>query len=508
MTPDKTLNDRQAELERQHLGSLAKHMTADDKQHVMAHTQALVERQGMQDDPELLPLVTLDDVPADIKIPQGELRPIGKRPVTWYAQGANGMVYQQLVLDLPPLDQRQLDLLPLYCACLTEVGSSGRDYLATQAHQAAVTGGVSARCLVRGSIDDVQKTRGIMVIAGKALARNHAPLTHLLSETLNTARFDELPRLRELIAQLRASREEGVVDHGHLLAMAAASAGLSPAAALSHRWDGLQGLQTLKTLDEEIAEEIMLADLADQFVQLHELIKVAPCQILSVSDAEQQNPIASALSECWQPYPAPEIHQPALKLDPVVARLQQAWSTSTQVNFCAKVYPTVPQNHPDAAALQVLGECLRNGYLHRAVREQGGAYGAGASYQPDSGAFRFFSYRDPRLEATLADFDAALAWFEETKHPAQVLEEAILGIIASIDRPGSPAGEAISAFFGELFGRTPTQRRTFRQRVLQVTFEDLHRVADAYLQPGQASCAVISNPNTLAKLKGFETQAI
>lgn len=508
MAPDRTLGDRLAELERQRLRSLAKHMTVEDKLQVVAHTQALAQRQGMQDNPELLPRVTLEDVPATIKIPQGECHPIGQRPVTWYTQGTNGMVYQQLVLDLPALDSKQLDLLPLYCACLTEVGSADRDYLATQAYQAAVTGGVSARCLVRGSIDDVQQTRGIIVIAGKALARHHAPLAHILLETLHKARFDELPRLRELIAQLRASREESVVDHGHLLAVAAASAGLSPAAALNHRWDGLQGLQTLKTLDEQLAEEIALAEFADQFSQLHKLIKAAPCQILSVSEAEQQDAIASVLTEIWPSYPIPETHQPELKLDPMASHLQQAWSTSTQVNFCAKVYPTVPQNHPDAAALQVLGECLRNGYLHRAVREQGGAYGAGASYQPDSGAFRFFSYRDPRLEETLADFDAALAWFKKTNHPARVLEEAILGVIASIDRPGSPAGEAISAFFGELFGRTPAQRRAFRQRVLQVTFEDLERVVDTHLQPTKASSAVISDPNTLAQLKGFETQVV
>lgn len=508
MAPDRTLSDRHDELERQRLRSLAMHMTAQDKQRVVAHTQALAERQGLQDDPELLPRVTLEDVPADIKIPQGECRPIRQRPVTWYAQGTNGMVYQQLVLDLPALDAKQLDLLPLYCACLTEVGSADRDYLTTQAHQAAVTGGVSARCLVRGSVDDVQQIRGIMVIAGKSLARNHAPLTQVLLDTLHTARFDELPRLRELMAQLRASREESVVDHGHLLAMVAASAGVSPAAAINHRWDGLQGLQTLKTLDEQLAKEIALAELADQFAQLHELIKTAPCHILSVSEAEQQDAIASVLTEAWQAYPTSATPQSGFRLDPVACRLQQAWSTSTQVNFCAKVYPTVPQNHPDAAALQVLGECLRNGYLHRAIREQGGAYGAGASYQNDNGAFRFFSYRDPRLEATLADFDAALSWFKETKHPIRVLEEAILGIIASIDRPGSPAGEAIGAFFGELFGRTPTQRRAYRQRVLQVTFEDLHRVADTYLQPSQASYAVISNPNALAKLKGFETRVI
>ena len=67
--------------------------------------------------------------------------------------------------------------------------------------------------------------------------------------------------------------------------------------------------------------------------------------------------------------------------------------------------PTVPSSHADAAALTVLGGVLRNGYLHRTIREQGGAYGGGASQDNQAGAFRFFSYRDPRIEGTLTDFD-------------------------------------------------------------------------------------------------------
>jgi len=151
----------------------------------------------------------------------------------------------------------------------------------------------------------------------------------------------------------------------------------------------------------------------------------------------------------------------------------------------------------------VLGDFLRNGYLHRAIREQGhlhraireqgGAYGGGASYHPDSGAFRFYSYRDPRLTETLADFDRSLDWLHSADHPARTLEEAILGVVGAIDKPGSPAGEAVSAFFGMLFGRTPEYRRAFRQQVLAVTLDDLKRVAATYLRPDRASGAALGN---------------
>ena len=182
-----------------------------------------------------------------------------------------------------------------------------------------------------------------------------------------------------------------------------------------------------------------------------------------------------------------------LALPQTRSSVNQLWTTSTQVNFCAKAYPSVVVSHPDSAALTVLGEFLRNGYLHRAIREQGGAYGSGASQDSGDAVFRFFSYRDPRLTETLDDFDQSLVWLKETDHDPQKLEEAILGVVSSIDKPGSPAGEAKQAYHSELFGRTAEQRKAFRQRILQVTLEDLQRVADTWLTQDNASIAVVTS---------------
>ena len=118
--------------------------------------------------------------------------------------------------------------------------------------------------------------------------------------------------------------------------------------------------------------------------------------------------------------------------------------------------------------------------------------------------FRFYSYRDPRSQETLDDFDASVNWLLESDHNNQSLEEAILGVVSSIDKPASPAGEAKQAFHNNLFGRTPEQRTRFRQRVLGVKLGDLQRVAKTYLQPEKASVAVITNSENKASLRGLE----
>ena len=193
-------------------------------------------------------------------------------------------------------------------------------------------------------------------------------------------------------------------------------------------------------------------------------------------------------------------------------RVQQVWTTSTDVNFNARAYPTVPSAHEDAAALSVLGPFMRNGFLHRAIRETGGAYGGGASQDSDTASFRFYSYRDPRLTETLGDFDASIDWLKNTKHEPRELEEAVLNVVSGIDKPGSPAGEARSTFQAELFNRTAEKRRAFRQRILNVSLDDLKRVGETYLASEKASTAILTSENRAkedeVKALGLETHAL
>ena len=61
------------------------------------------------------------------------------------------------------------------------------------------------------------------------------------------------------------------------------------------------------------------------------------------------------------------------------------------VHYVSRVYPAVPYTHVDSAPLRVLARILSWKYLHREVREKGGAYGAGAKLGDQ--LLAFFSYR-------------------------------------------------------------------------------------------------------------------
>ncbi len=505
MIPDRELSQQRELAETRRLEALKASLDESTKNRLVEQAVQLEARQQQQDDPEILPKVGLADIPAQLNFPQGTEGRIGQMPFTFYGQGTNGLVYQQIIAALPQLDEKLLAVLPYYTRCITELGCGNRSYLETQAYQSAITGGISAYTSVRGKTDDVQTVNGYFVLSSKALARNHDKLCELMQQTLDTVRFDELDRIREIIAQERARKEQSVTGQGHSLAMLAATSGMSPAAALAHRLRGLAGIRYLKQLDDTLNDPGATADLANKLEQIHRLILAVPRQHLLISENERQSALTDDLTRTWSANPeisaaGQDSSLTPFMLPPTHASNQQLWTTNTQVNFCAKAYPTVAIDHPDAPALEVLGGFLRNGFLHRAIREQGGAYGGGASHDADVAAFRFYSYRDPRLQETLEDFDHAVEWLLNNTHEWRQVEEAILGVIGNIDKPGSPAGEAKDVFHGILYGRTPEQRQEYRQRVLKVTLEDLQRVGAQYLKPERASVAVITNSMLLDQL--------
>ncbi len=509
MTPDQELSQRRQSAEVARLARMKSSLDDHRSQEIVAKAAALAERQQQEDDPEILPKVTREDVPPDLHIPTGESRDIAGAPGVVYAQGTNGLVYAHAATELPDINPELLQLLPLYTSFLTELGSGGRDYAKTQVRQAEVTGGLGAYTLVRGAVDNEQLTSAYLILRGKALARNADALNELIGETLSSVRFDEHQRIRELVAQMRASREQSVTGSGHALAMMAAASGMSPASSLAHRLNGLHGIQSLKRLDESLDQDgdAGIARLCEQLSALHDCIQKGARQYMVVAEAEKLTAAAESLGTAI-PASSSTNAVSALQLDPVREKREQLWTTNTEVNFCARAFPTVAPSHEDSAVLTVLGAFLRNGYLHRAIRETGGAYGGGASHDADSASFRFYSYRDPRLGETLKDFDKSIDWLVSTAHKPRDLDEAVLNIISSIDKPGSPSGTARTAWQAELFGRTAGRRREFRQRILDVSVDDLKRVGEKWLSPGSASSGVVTSDSNAGQdsdaVAGFE----
>ncbi|WP_444944458.1 insulinase family protein [Microbulbifer sp. ZKSA006] len=491
LSPDEQLAARREQAEKDQLAEIKAALSDKEKAQIVETAKALTDRQNREDDASILPKVGVEDIPAELPDTEGEAVELGPQKLTRYSAGTNGLAYQQMVCALPEFSETEKQLLPYYCQVLSEVGLGEKDYLEVQQWQTSVVGALHGFTSSRTAIDNLDHLSGHFILSGKALARNQGGLTELMQATMEQVRFDEHARIKELLLQTLARREQGVVGNGHALAMAAASAGYNRAAWESHASGGLLGLRNLRALVAGLEKEDGLQDLSNHFQAIHQKILAAPRQFLLIGEEEKIGDFSQTLLPLTST-PSTAAADPAAPFER--KQIEELWVANSQVNFCAKAYATVPMSHPDAAPLSVLSGFLRNGFLHRTIREQGGAYGGGAGHDSNIGVFRFYSYRDPRMGETLEDFDASLKWLAEEKHKEEQVEEAILGVVGGLDKPGSPAGEAKKNFHSGLYGRTHAARQKFRKQVTEVTLADLQRVGATYLDPSKASTAIVTGP--------------
>ena len=452
-------------------------------------------RQDTPDDLNLLPKVGLEDVPAELQIVQGQLREIicnrVDTPLNLYHAGTNGIYYQQVLVNIPD-EVVQSPYFNLLSILMGEVGAGEYDYLEFQQLQTAVSGGLGMGASLRSKVDDKNKITAWLTLTTKSLV-NHLDAIRLLKIGFEQLRFDEKDRIVELLQQRKTRWQSRISGSGHSYAMQTASRQHSALALRDYHNTGLGALNWLIELVSKIEKDPAEYDLLiDELKRIHRVLLQAPKQFLLVCEEPQSEHLIEEIQNVWDKLEVDSAPVSLTQVEKVTHDQHEAWLIQANVQFCAAAYPAVEVSHPDAAALMVLAGYLRNGFLHSAIREKGGAYGGGASYDGNACSFRFYSYRDPRLAETFQDFDASIQWLLNAPQQPHQLEEAILGLIASMDKPGSPAGEAITACYSYLHQRTPAFRKKLRERLLNVTLDDLQRVAQTYLVEQQATKAIVA----------------
>ena len=485
--PDNELEEREHHDLAERLNAKRMEMTPVQRAELIKQTEALEAHQNREEPIHLLPKVGLDDIGVGRVPPIPNRRSYGSLNLHEYQVGTNGLSYLQIACGLPELDAQQQNLLQVYSQVVTEIGSGNRNYLETQALQHAKTGGIGCYSSMRGTRSNPDTIDAKFIMSSRGLVHNAEAMNEILAETFMAPNFSEKNRIKDLVHQLRMRRDASISNNGHGLAMTAAGAWFRPVPAFNHGIGGLDGLLQLRQLDDEISDDSKLDELVTRLAEIGRILAGQHKDIVSIHGGELNN-----LQDLLLPWSNDELSPSTFKANLSSTAQHQAFRTTTQVNHCAEVFATVPEDHADAAALAVLAGVLRNGYLHRAIREQGGAYGGGATHDLSNGLFRFYSYRDPKVAETFDAFKAATTWVSQDNLDRDLVEEAILGIVSSLDAPGSPAGEAKQHFQQVLFGRSPEDRSTYRQRVIETNIEDIRRVAELYLTR-DSSRAVITN---------------
>jgi Zn-dependent M16 (insulinase) family peptidase len=499
MVPDEQMEHNEAVRVQAELEKIKKSLSLARLKKIQQNSKALQLQQETPDDVSCLPTLAIKDIPSSVPI-VNETEYDRKSSATVYSQPTSGIFYFAASAGTGVLPRELVPLAPFFCYALTRSGTAIHDYSEMARRIDAYTGGIGLATHARTRYDDSGSCLPFISFGGKCLVRNQEKMFEIIQELIAHFDFGDHPRLKNLLNEYRAGLQSMIVHNGHRLAISAASRNFSPARALSESWSGIHQLKTIKQITDKLNDKKMAALSEDLNALGTHLFTRKNLQMALIGEEDalpQARTSAAAIFEQLADGQSPGFGPPQIQM--VDEILREGWSTSTAVSFVALAFETVRMTHTDAPALAVISKILRSMFLHREIREKGGAYGGFAIYNPEDGLFCFGSYRDPHIVTTLNVYAAAADFARSGNYSDEDVKEAILQVCSEIDKPDPPGPAARKAFYRKIISLSDEIRRQFKTRLLSLTRKDVRQAAVKYfnLQDEPQAVAVISNEKKL-----------
>lgn len=478
LRPDPEHAARLAAAEQARIDAFAATLDDDKRAALVAETQALAEWQQTPDPPEAIaaiPTLRLADLDRAVKHIPTEIDERGGVKLLRHNLFTNGIVYLDLAFDLRALPPHLLPYVPLFARALTEMGTATSDFVRLLQRIGRETGGIYAATM---TATDVVTTApvGRLMVRGKSTVAQATELLRLLSEILLTVQLDNRDRFRQIVLRARANKESSLVPAGNAYARQRLAARFAPAEWADEQMGGVSAIFFLRELEQRVQHDwpSVLADL--EAVRTALINRRGLVANLTLDDGNQPAvlPMLTAfLSELPDAAYTPA-HWPVRS-----AEGGEGMIIPAQVNYVAKgVNLHALGIRPSGAAMVVLRH-LRIDYLLDRIRIQGGAYGAGGSYDRSTGLFITTSYRDPNLLRTLDVYDEMATFLQETALDPATVERAIIGTIGDMDAYQLPDAKGYTALVRYLTSVSDEYRQQIRDQVLATTPADFVAFAEA-----------------------------
>jgi Zn-dependent M16 (insulinase) family peptidase len=509
LVPDHEMEQKEVDRAKKELSLKLKKLKSEktDKtlKKIIEDAQALAELQESEEDISSLPCLDLSDVPLEIeKIAPDNIA--GVSELTCYQKPTSGIVYFTCPVGIGNVKKELIPLIPFFSRAFINSGTKQKNYAEMARLMDLYTGGISISPFIGTKFSKNIDYLSFLSFQGKSLDRNVGKLFDLLQELIHNADFSDLERLKQLLYQSKAQFESSIVRNGHRYAISLAARNLTYSSGLSEIWSGITQYRFIKNLIKRIEKKgydfgTLSSDLNDISNSSFQKNNITPAVIgekesiiqASKKIKEIKNVLGKNRGDGYKIFD--------LNQDKTLP--YEGWSTDTSVSFTAQSFKTVRIIHEDSASLAIISRLLRSLYLHREIREKGGAYGGFAMYNSENGIFSFASYRDPNILRTINTYQKSCDFIKQAdSYSDDDIKEAILQVCADIDKPETPGPASISAFYRNFVGLSDEIRENFKQKLLATTKEKITNTANKYFDSyndKEKGTVVISSKEMLEK---------
>lgn len=482
MSPDTQYDEKKLKQESDLLQSKLSSLTPEMKDTIYKDGLILRDEQDKESNVECLPTLTKNDLKKDIDNEVLNHINFSGVPVQVSVQPTNGITYMKGILDVSHLHESITRYIPLFVSVATKMGTKNYDFRQIDQMAQLKTGGLSFSVHLGENKDDTTSYENGIMFTSYSLDSNIKDMFSLWEEIFNNVRFQDKARLETLMKASASDLINNIADKGHVYAMSASAALVNNVSSKSEEYSGLNYIMWLCNLIKANKYEDTLSKL-DLIAKttLHKKNMRLAVNFSADSGKTTESNIESFINSLQGSFKETFINVKDSMVNIEKNNIGLQFESPLPVNYASKSVPSVPYKHKDYAALKILCRLLSSKYLLPTIREKGGAYGAGVRLTP-SGVISFFSYRDPKPADTFETFDGSLDWINKNNFTDQDIEESKLGIFQTVDAPIPPGARGSRTF---LYGITDEEFRNHRLSLMDVSKDDIVRVASEYLNPSR-----------------------
>lgn len=476
--PDAELNARLDAAEAAELAAVSATLDAARTAQITADAARLAAWQETPDSPEALatvPRLTRADIEPDVKHTPLEHHTIGTIPVTHAPLFTRGIAYIDLGFDLLQVPARLIPYMSLFLSAITDVGAGTRDMSRLSQAIGTYTGGIGVAAMT-GMNRLSRQSYGNVFVRGKATMNNVTMLLELMRDIVVAPHLHNKERIMQLVREEKAGRESSLLPSGHSYV----NTRLRAIHSVHHTYAELSGgvtyvafIRNLAKKGDDAWPEIQAALTELKTILFHR----DALRIHFTVNAELGEQVRAACAAVMDTIPAGTRRSCDWQIAQFAHR--EALQAPAQVNYVGVGASLAAVGYVCDGADIVVNRHLSRTFLHEAIREKGGAYGAFSVLDIRTGLLTMLSYRDPNLQKTLETYHQAGQWLQQVTLDDDALLQAIIGAAGDFDGYQLPDARGFGAFARHLSGDDDAYRQHVREQALAVNNQHFARYGAA-----------------------------
>lgn len=476
LVPDTNLMEEIETQTKEELKQYKKSLSDEEIQALVEQTQAFKEYQTTPDSKEALstlPQLSIKDIPKEIPKYPNEI--VSNEPlISYHDIFSNRIAYMDLWFDTKYLTTEEIKYLYLFGDFLIKSGTDKTSYADMEKKIMSYTGNISGGFSTTDKYSEFSNS--YFTLNTKVLVNNYGKLSELLKELIQDTSFSDTDRIKELLNIHKSHRESYLRNYGNFsMASERLSAYISDSGKAHELVWGTELYSTIKDALDRIENEpeefkAFLTGIKQKLFRKDNLI------VNLTIEKDHRKGALKVIDELKAVLFDDEI-EPVDRVYPEFTP-NEAIVSSSQVQYVGMAINAYDYGIKNTGAFRLLHTYLKKDYLHKKVREEGGAYGCFSSFNRNSGIFNIISYRDPQIKKTYDVYKSIGEHLENLELSEEDFKN--LKITTSKLPLRTPDSKGRSAFYNYIYGYTYEDDKRIRKEILDAEIEDLRAYADFF----------------------------